>query len=406
MKKALNSNPAVRKLLTELGEQLGDRAEDAIGHVIAHTPLEAPVLNLDGGAAMQPHVWYRVPLENGLTADGSPYHIYVRKGSGRKLCVFLSGGGMAWDSRSAAHPVTGGRVVAWMPNYYWSNLRPFTQIYNIGVGITDNHARINPFYDWNFIVVTYATGDLHLGRSLYRYSDESGEERVLHFHGYDNFRAAMDAGKRLFPEAEQLLIAGESAGAFAVPALSEQIADEDYPGCPDITLLSDSAMIYGDFWEQAARDVWNVQPGVLRDLQGQNLTLELYRALYRRQGERFRYLYASSVRDYLLSAFYNDVHNQQYATDEKVQRIFRVQLKTMVRELRQAVPGMGFYLYDWKRPGIARGGTIHTIIRQPEFYLHHRGKPSAARWLSCAADGHVFSVGLEKLENRFFRRTD
>ena len=164
-----------------LQEKIGDRAEQAIGSVIEKTPLEAPELLVRPGTRPayispepEPHQWYRVPVEGAKTADGSEYHIYVKKGASDHLCVFLSGGGIAWNPYTAARPVTGGKVLAWEPNYYWSNLRPFTQVFNIGIGITDNSARRNPFRDWNFVVITYATGDMHLGRNTYTYTDEDG----------------------------------------------------------------------------------------------------------------------------------------------------------------------------------------------------------------------------------------
>ena len=165
-----------------LQEKVGDRAEQAIGNLIEKTPLEVPELQIRPGLSQgqagqsvqagqnlsqgqiepEPYQWYRVPVAGGKTADGSEYHIYIRKGTTDHLCVFLSGGGIAWNPYTADRPVTGGRVLAWQPNYYWNNLRPFTQVFNIGVGITDNSARLNPFRDWNFIVITYATGDMQL----------------------------------------------------------------------------------------------------------------------------------------------------------------------------------------------------------------------------------------------------
>ncbi len=386
-----------------LQEDLGDRAEQVIGDVIAGTRLDAEEIRVEPGQAapeLELRKWYRIPVEGGCTADGSDYHIYIRSGNSRSLCVFLSGGGIAWNPYTAAHPVTGGRVFAWLPNYYWSNLRPFTQIYNIGVGITGNSEKFNPFDEWNFLIVTYATGDLHLGRTRYPYTDEAGEEQVLHFHGYENFMSAMRIGKTVFPFADRLLIAGESAGAFAVPALAEQIHQEFYPACRDVTLLSDSALLVKKHWRKTARDVWNVRPEIWKDLHGTNMTLDWYRALYKRRGEQYRYLYASSVRDYLLSAFYNDVQNKKYDTDEEMQEIFRRQLGAMIRELKKITPNFGIFLYDWKRPLLYRGGTIHTMVRQPEFYLRQHGNPSMAEWLTEAVDGHVTDVGLDLVLRR------
>ncbi len=390
-----------------LQERIGDRAENAIGNVMENIHFEAPELLVRPGQGagepvpeMELRQWYRVPVEGGKTADGSEYHIYVRKGTTNNLCVFLSGGGIAWNPYTAARPVTGGRVLAWHPNYYWSNLRPFTQFFNIGVGITDNSARRNPFRDWNFAVITYATGDMHLGRNIYRYKDEEGQEQSLYFHGYENFMMSMRIVRTLFTEADKLLIAGESAGAFAVPALAEQIHQEFYPSCHDVTLFSDSALLLNKEWKKTASEVWNVREETVRDIRGRNLTLDWYRALYRRRGDQYRYLYACSVQDYLLSAFYNDVHNKTYDTDERMQRIFTRQLRDMVRALQKVTPSFGFFLYDWRRPVLYRGGTIHTMVRQPEFYLHRRGQPSMAKWLAAAVEGDIQSVGLELLEKK------
>ena len=57
-----------------------------------------------------------------------------------------------------------GTVAAGAPNYYWNNLRPFTQFMNINIGITETDTARNPFDDWNFVVITYATGDFHVGQ--------------------------------------------------------------------------------------------------------------------------------------------------------------------------------------------------------------------------------------------------
>ena len=65
--------------------------------------------------------------------------------------------------------------------------------------------------------------------------------------------------------------------------------------------------------------------------------------------------------------------------------------------MQKLTPSFGIYLYDWRRPVLYRGGTIHTMVRQPEFYFHRRGMPSMAKWLSAAVDGQVESVGLDLL---------
>ena len=75
----------------------------------------------------------------------------------------FSGGGVAWDEYTAARPVTGGKMAAGLPHFYWNNLRPLTQLMNIHVGITDENNAQNPFNEWNFVIITYSTGDFHIG---------------------------------------------------------------------------------------------------------------------------------------------------------------------------------------------------------------------------------------------------
>ena len=390
--------------------RIGNFVEESISKGIYELGQEAPVLV----GEPQEKVWYCLPIPEGRCGDGSEYHIYVKKGTTGKLCIFFSGGGIAINEYMAARPVNGGRVAAWLPNYYWDNLRLFTQFMNINAGITLN-GHDNPFDDWNFVVITYATGDMHIGNSkmVYHMADDGGDEEsageggegeasdregVLHFHGYENFTAAMRAGKKLFPRAEKLLIAGESAGAFAVPALAEEIAGEFYPECRDVTLFSDSAQLVYKGWKRILRDVWQARREIWAGVNGTNLAQEWYKGVCRRQGKRFRYLYSGSTTDYLLSAFYNDVTNKVYDTDTQIQELYYEQMKDMIRELQSYDPRFSFYIHDWHRPlSMYKGGSIHTVVRQPEFLMRTQDDVTMAYWLSECVEGRSFNVGMSLL---------
>ncbi len=379
--------------------RIGNLVEESISKGIYELGAEAPIL--DG--APEEKVWYQVPVPEGKCGDGSEYHIYVRKGTSKKLCVFFSGGGIAINEYMAARPVNGGSVAAWLPNYYWNNLRLFTQVMNINVGLTKNGAD-NPFDDWNFLIITYATGDMHVGDCSFPYhvinekGNKTRKKAILHFHGYKNFMAAMRTGKKLFPEAEKLLIAGESAGAFAVPALAEQVVGEFYPACRDVTLFSDSAQLLYRGWKRTLRDIWQTRREIWSGVNGANLTLEWYRGVVARQGDRFKYLYAGSIRDYLLSAFYNDVTNKVYGTDSQMQDKYFRQMQRMIVELQRLTPDFRFFIYDWHRPlSMYKGGTIHTAVRQPEFTLRTQDDVTMAYWLHECVEGKPFDVGMQLL---------
>lgn len=381
---------ALGEKAVELAASAGDFFERRVGETLEGSRFEAPILE----GEPKPIVWYRIPIENAMAGDGSDFHIYIKKGtSDRNLCIFFSGGGVAWNEKMAKKPVTGGRVAAWKPNYYWNNLRPFTQIMNINVGITDLHD-INPFYDWNFAVITYATGDFHIGSADFRYSDEEGQ-KVLHFCGHDNFILSMEKIKSFFPSTKRLLIAGDSAGAFATPALAPEIIEDYYPEALDITLFSDSALLLRTGWKSTIRDMWRAPEAIAEPIYTDNITADWYEHITKMYGNRCRYLYASSIHDYLLSAFINEEMMGEYFTDEETQRQYEKELRDMVRRMRGYDEPVHCFIYDYRMPQLfGRGGTIHTAVRSPHFFVKHREGFTMAEWLFKAVKGNPHSVGL------------
>lgn len=373
----------------------GDVVENRLGSRIEGSALEAPIL--DPGISPEPKKWYRVPLSSGMSGDGSEYHIYFKKGLTDHLVIFLSGGGLAWNEYTAARPVTGGRVASWSPNYYWSNLRPFTQIMNINVGITRTDTPRNPFDDWNFVIITYSTGDFHIGSNDFPYQDEDGTSRILHFHGFANFTESMKISRQYFPHPDQLLIAGDSAGAFAVPALTGTIMEQYYPDCRNVTLLSDSALLLYDGWKRTVSQIWKADPALCDAIHTENITADWYEMLVHRIGtERCRFLYASSTHDYLLSAFYNDIISETYDTDAAMQQAFYLQLRKMVQRLGAIAP-FHYFINEFRHLSLSRGGTVHTCVRQPSFYMKN-GEKSMADWLSDAVCGNPYNVGMSLLD--------
>ena len=369
---------------------VGDILEKAVDAEI-HKRFEAP--ELKGRPKLR--VWYRLPIPEGMSGDGSEYHIYIRRGKSRYLCVFFSGGGMAWNAYTAARPVTGGKVAAGLPNFYWNNLRPVTQLYNIHAGIMDAADPRNPFRDWNFVVIPYATGDMHIGNSDFPYTAEDGSPQILHFHGYRNFQAGMRRACAHFRDPEKLLIAGDSAGAFAVPALTTPILENFYPDCGDVTVFSDSAQLLYRKWKTTARDVWRANVAFWEPLHSSNLALDWYERLYAIWGDRVRYLYAGSPHDYLLSAYYNDLVSGKYKTDRAVQDLYERQMCGMVRALKKITPRFGIFLYGW--PDLRHGGTVHTAVRHRRFYYRTPAGISMADWLGDAVKGKVDDANRDLL---------
>ncbi|WP_408070881.1 pectin acetylesterase-family hydrolase [Butyrivibrio sp. JL13D10] len=374
-------------------QHLGDFVENSIGKTIVDFDLIAPELPEDP----EDNTWYRVIMPKGKSGDGSEYHVYVKLGDPEKLCVFFSGGGVAYNEYTAARPITGGKMAADLPNYYWDNLRPFTQIMNIDMGIMNLKDNDNPFRDWSIIDIAYATGDFHIGNNDFPYEGEDKEQHVLHFHGYQNFIEAMGVSESLFPNPVKLLIAGNSAGAFAVPALTDEILSVWYPHVKDVTVLSDSALLLYSKWEYTARNVWKAPKEICDAIKSDNITLSWYRNLFAKYGDSIRYLYSSSTRDYVLTAYYNDITNKTYKTDSDVQDAYYEQLKEMVKELKRLTPSFGMYINNWVVPLITKGGTVHTAVREPYFTRLSQDDVTMARWLFDAVNGNVYDVGMKLL---------
>ncbi len=339
--------------------------------------------------------WYRVPIKEGMAGDGSEYHIYIRKGKENKVCYFLSGGGMAWNAYTAARPITVGKIVSNQPNYYYNNLRPATERMNVGGGITDIERKENPLKDWSFVIVTYATGDFHIGNHVFTYKDEKGNEQLLHFHGKKNFEASMRFAKSIFPNPETILFAGDSAGGFAVSALSREVVNVWYPQCPSIFILSDAAMLTYAKWKHTIKEVWQSEASFYSDLESDNITLEWYKKLLKEKHPNVHCLYCGSIHDYLLTTYFNDLKNKEWKTTPEIQEHYRSDLKAMVKELLSLDPTFSFYIHDMSMP--LSSGTIHTSLRHNWVYMNSHENLSIAQWLEKAMQGLPTSIGLDLL---------
>ncbi len=373
------------KIATRLLFRIGELVEQGIDIGMERTGGDAR--DYDGKNI--PGQWYRLPVQDGICGDGSAYHIYINYGSCDSLCVFFSGGGMVWDANSAANPVTASRVAAGLPNYYWNNLRPMSELMNIHSGIMDKKRRDNPFREWNFAVITYATGDFHSGDGELVYVSDALEKAVHRFHGLRNFRAAMKEIISHFDSTERLLIAGDSAGGFAVPALAQDIMTQYYPGCTDVTLLSDSSILISDKWRDILKDIWKTETKLWEASVSGNLLVDWYSRLTSLDpGKKIiRYLYAGSTHDYLLSAYQNEFMGGEFKTTESAMKYFNQKLTETMDLLGRLEPGFDFYIYDWKNPLYTRGGTIHTAIRLPAFYFKNSSGRTMAEWLYSHVSG-------------------
>lgn len=159
------------------------------------------------------------------TVDGkeNPYFFQVdvgRNGMENNVILAFQGGGafLGFDSGDS-----GGRSV---PSVFTD-------------GIFDLGNEENPFHDWTRVLVTYCTGDFHIGQGFD--VDENGEEYV--FNGLKNSLTVFDWVKENIPNPDNVFLYGSSAGSNGVQFWSNQILSyyKTMPKPPILSVTMDSS---------------------------------------------------------------------------------------------------------------------------------------------------------------------
>lgn len=152
---------------------------------------------------------YTYPLEELRCVLGGEYFIQMHKGSEPdKTVIWMDGGGSCWPGRDTC--VKEAETYLWIEEY----------------GLASSYEE-NPVRDWNFVYVPYCNGSSYMGD---RNADYDGDGDVDHWHwGLKTTSAALRLMKEQFPETEEILIAGCSAGGagtiFSVPVVRLQFPD-------------------------------------------------------------------------------------------------------------------------------------------------------------------------------------
>ena len=109
-----------------------------------------------------------------------------------------------------------------------------------GAGVFDFTDARNPFADYSVVFVPYCTGDVHIGNADTQYTPDL----LVHHKGYVNGNAALDELVATFPDATEVVVAGESAGSIPSPLYAGLVSDR-LPAA-SITVLADGSGAYPD----------------------------------------------------------------------------------------------------------------------------------------------------------------
>jgi Pectinacetylesterase len=177
-------------------------------------PAAAPVAS--GG-------WVRAePGGKTRCARGGPYAFWTREGDPKKLVIFFEGGGGCFSEETC---VEGS---PWFDDDVGPDDDP-----RVAGGMMDLADTSNPFRDWSWVFVPSCTGDVHVGDARVDYGSVVVEQR-----GWQNARAALERTFRDFPDVEQVLVTGCSAGSVGSAWHVDEVVRR-YPAA-QVTQVGDS----------------------------------------------------------------------------------------------------------------------------------------------------------------------
>ena len=325
--------------------------------------------------------WYRITPEGTMSSDGSEWHGLIRLGSENKVVVYFFGGGVSINGYTSEHGKEFFATTAKVQDFVASG----------GIGSTSEE---NPFRDWTYLVLPYASGDFHSGTGEYHYMDGS-KERVVYHNGYNNYSAFMDAAMPYVGNPDTLLVTGFSAGGFATSLLADDVIDR-FPSAENITVCVDSSLLLYDGWHETADGLWKTPTVIADRLVSDNLVLDSLTALYNKRGDTVKILFDCSYRDDTLQEYQAYIRTGMMTRSKENGDLFQKDLAEMVDGLQENIPSVGIFIWKYGEDPETHN-TQHTIISSNVFDKLE-DEVSVADWIYAAVNGNVQSHGLELLK--------
>lgn len=325
--------------------------------------------------------WYRITPEEARSSDGSEWHGLIKVGKENKVAVYFFGGGASISGYTSERG-----------NEFFATKASIQDFVALGGISSDNES--NPFRDWTFLVLPYATGDFHSGTGEYHYLKNNVEQTVYHT-GYDNYSSFIEKARQYVGEPDTLLVTGFSAGGFATSLLADDVIGR-FPSATNVTVCVDSSLLLYDGWHETAADLWKSPKEISDRLTGNNIVLDSLTALYQKRGDDVKILFDCSYRDDTLQQYQSFIRTGKMEKNKENGDIFQKDLKQMAENLQNNIPGIGIYIWNYDQDS-STGNTQHTIISS-NLFDKLEDDISVAEWIIAAVDGDVSSHGLHLLE--------
>ncbi len=305
-----------------------------------------------------------------MCSFGTPYNFHVRPAESDNLLIYFNGGGACWFGQQCDPTVP--------PDTH----TPSVEVANdpsAGGGIFDLENEENPFLDYTIVFVPYCTGDVHIGGGDYTYAFAvDGEERetVINHRGYENSMAVLNWVFENIEAPETVVVTGSSAGSIPSPLYAGIVA-EQYPDA-SIYQLGDGAGGYrAPDLTSAVWTPWQTLD-ILPEWEGfedETIDTLTFEDLYRAAAEMFP-----------------QIHFAQYNTaEDEVQIGFLMLLGLMQPDLPTLLDAnyTDILATDEDFVSYTAGGSVHTILRLPQFYEYEVEGVRFVDWLTAYINGET-----------------
>ncbi len=220
-------------------------------------------------------------LDAPICYTGNQFSMFTRDGSTNNLLIFLQGGGVCGPQDCSAIE---------------------TGIPFVTFGLLNPADAQNPTANYNVGYVPYCDGSFLMGDNDVDSDGDGTTDRT--FRGLQNLSASLDVISQKFPAPDRIVLAGNSAGGFAVHA-GLPLVRKLYPGVP-IDVINDSGPgILDPGSMNSLIDYWNVGaffPASCTDCIGADGNLTDYHKYQLTEDPNMRLVYICAKQDATLSA--------------------------------------------------------------------------------------------------------
>ncbi|BDD07271.1 pectin acetylesterase-family hydrolase [Aureibacter tunicatorum] len=180
--------------------------------------------------------WMWVPTKNYICRDGSTSGFITKNGTGNSLVIFLSPGGSCFNSVTC---------IASKNKFNVKSYNKFKKAIIEKKDIFSDSPQDNPFYDADFLILPYCTGDLHSGTNSWgRFKNQLKRQQ---FVGRNNIECSINIFKKMngLKKYDKVILWGESAGGFGSLINFDYIASQ-FPDSKFTMFINSGPMLLGN----------------------------------------------------------------------------------------------------------------------------------------------------------------